>query len=320
MKKVLVVLMLMAVAAIVASAVTAAPSLPITKPPLGPVPSYTGPVQDPHAIQGQWFKDMGTSAEAARCYEFHDNVTSHGGGSSSFNAIYGKVNSLTLVSGKITAFTIQATITNDVPALSPWIEGTNSHGEYVEQPREQYVGPLLQTKLTTSFAISGLGNLPASWTAPYRDRQPYITAQGFDELAWYCWTPGNPDPEKQPYGGYYVPTYDFGDIGIGQSVTRNLSFIVDGAGIDSSDPRYTATMESYTAAEGQGDIFLNRTTSLKISDWIDELTLDTGIPYPTDPLKGSDVSVFHCVPEPGSLLALGGGLLSLAGMALRRRR
>ncbi len=41
-------------------------------------------------------------------------------------------------------------------------------------------------------------------------------------MGWYCWTddPNAPDPA----GDYWVPTYDFGDIEVGQSVTRQLAF------------------------------------------------------------------------------------------------
>ena len=42
----------------------------------------------------------------------------------------------------------------------------------------------------------------------------------------------------------------------------------------------------------QTDILLNRTTSLKISTWIDDPAPDTGYAYPEEPLRGSDASVF----------------------------
>jgi hypothetical protein len=60
---------------------------------------------------------------------------------------------------------------------------------------------------------------------------------------------------------------------------------------------------------------MNRTTSLKISDWLDMLALDPGTPYPVPANVSSDVSVFFNIPEPTSL-----ALLSLSGLALLRRR
>jgi hypothetical protein len=47
------------------------------------------------------------------------------------------------------------------------------------------------------------------------------------------------------------------------------------------------------------DVLLNRTTSLKISTWLDDLSRDLCIPYPeAEPFRGSDCSVFHNIPEP----------------------
>ena len=103
-------------------------------------------------------------------------------------------------------------------------------------------------------------------------------------------------------GDFYVPTWDFGDIARGQSVTRTLSFIVDGAGLDPADPRAELLVNP-----DRPDLLANRTTSLKISTWIDNLTADTGIAYPQDPLRGSDASVFHNIPEPTMMVLLGLG-------------
>jgi hypothetical protein len=316
MKKAYLVATVVAIALLLSAAAMAAPSLPITKPPVvsGPNP-YTGPTNDPTAVQGQWFRDAITEESTYRPYEFYDNRVLYGGGSSSTDAIYGKVTDIALNGSLITSFVVQATIRNDTAtAKGTWFDGANSHWETLRAP-ETYAGPLLDTKLTTSFAISSTANVPSQWTPPYTEIQPYIIAEDYDELAWYCWSPGEGDPE----GGYYVPTFDFGDIPLGASVTKYLHFTVGELGLDPVDPRYAAVYESYWADEGAGDIFSNRTTSLKISDWVDTLALDDGTPYPGSPMASSDVSVFHAVPEPSSLLAMFSGLAGL-GVLIRRRR
>lgn len=315
-KMICLVAMVIAASLLLSTAVMAAPSLLITKPPVvsGTNP-YTGPANDPTAVQGQWFKDVDTQGLTVRPYEFYDNKQGFGGGTASTNAIYGKVANITFQGPNISGFTIKATISNDTPSSTgTWADGSNSHGETLNTT-QRYEGALLNTKLTTSFAISGLGNLPSAWAPPYTDNQPYVIAQTPDELGWYCWSPGHGDPT----GGFYVPTYDFGNIPVNQSATRFLSFGVAGLGLDPSDSRFGVVMDSYYAAEGLGDLFVGRTTSLKISDWLDTLALDDGSPYPMPPGISSDVSVFHAVPEPGSLLALCSGLAGL-GVFIRRKR
>lgn len=304
---------------LLSTAVMAAPSLRISKPPVvsGSNP-YTGPVQDSDASAGQWFRDVeGMQAETVRPYEFYDNKQGSGGGLSSTNAVYGKAKNLIYQGPNIIGFTIRATITNDTPSSTgAWADGLNSHGETLHTT-QKYVGTLIGTRLTTSFAIGGLGGLPSAWVPPYSDLQPYIIAQNYDWRAWYCWSPGL--EQGGPTGGYFVPTYDFGNIPVGGHVTRDLSFTVSGAGLDPSDPRFGAVIDSSYALVGGGDLFAARTTSLKISNWLDTLALDNGFPYPVPPGTSSDVSVFHAVPEPGSLLALCSGLAGL-GVFIRRKR
>jgi hypothetical protein len=336
---------------------SAAPSLPITKPPVQEVfHPWTGPTNDSNAAQGQWFQRVSDETLEVRPYEFHDNVLNndpmlnYGGGTASYLAIYGKVNSITRAAGTsyVTAFSIRARITNDTPATTPWYRGEDSHGEYttmapiypsdkndpinnpVVDTTGQYVGTLYDTKLTIEFAVGrnsqGGLKLPATWTDPYTQGQygpnsnpNYVVAENPDQMAWYCWTPNNPEG-KQPYGDFYVPTYDFGDIAPGQTVERILSFTVsDPNGIEPADPRYLLLDQSYGAPEGEGDIFLNRTTDLKIGDWIDNIAADTGVAYPLDPFKAGNVSVFHGVPEPSTFVLLAVGVIGLLGCLWRRR-
>ena len=305
-------LLMVAAIVLMAAVALAAPSLPIHKlganPPIGPNPSYTGPVNDPHAVYGQWFMNR-AGLQEVRPYEFHDNVIDEGGGYADSKAIEGYATNIVTnpTNGFIQSFDITATITNDTPATSDWVEGTNSHDEFAN-PRDQYVGTLYDTKLTIEFALAEIQLMPDGFSDPYRQGfLPYIIAENEDQWAWYCYTPGSP-PQGQStaVGNYYVPTWDFGDIAQGQSVTRTLSFIVDGAGLDPADPR----AELLNSVD-RPDLLANRTTSLKISTWIDNLTADTGIAYGQDPLRGSDASVFHNIPEPTMMVLLGlGGVMA----------
>jgi len=297
----------------------AAPSLTITKPPVTPVPSWTGPGSPPmpppgdiHAIAGQWFVDRAThTIFTNRTHEFYDNVDpGFGGGYASFFAIYGYVSAVVGGGGApILAFDIIATISNDIPAQSPWLTGNNSHGEqrvYTNMVDQKFEGPLLDVKLAAEFSIDPTIPFPMPFLPPYFDPYPgvYIEALNHDQLAWYCWTEGDPEAPL-PSGDFHVPTWDFGSIPMGASSTRVLSFSIP-AGMMPADPRYLVIESSFATGD---DVLLNRTTSLKISDWIEVLVGDTGAPYP-EPEHSSDVSVFHNVPEPGifagiSLIILG---------------
>lgn len=328
------------------ASVYAAPGLPVTKPPVLPVPSWTGPINDAHAVMGQWFIDKnlwdpgtGQNGTEVRPFEFHDNVIDYGGGDlgtfDSSRSIYGKVTSITThpTNGNITGFTIRARITDDRPALSLWFRGENSHGEWetvaptnLENPNDpvddpaydpftkQNNDPMRNVKLTVEFAVSDPTHLP-EMVSPYRqgENPAYIVAVNHDELAWYCWTPDNPE-NKFPTGDFYVPTFDFGDIAPGGFVERDLFFTVSDAGILPTETRYSVLTTSLENLWGNGDIFSNRTTDLKIGDWLDNVRFDFGTPYFTDPIKGGNVSVFY-IPEPTTL-----GLLALGGLALLRVR
>jgi hypothetical protein len=288
----------------------ASPALPVIKPPLQPVPSYTGPQGDPHAIAGQWFYSLGCPREFALPYEFYDNKYGYGGSQvASTLAIEGYVQNIAYNGeGKITGFGIRATITNDdAESYGPWQEGGNSHGEYTNE-RERYICNMYDVKLTVEFADDGIqGNLPSGGV--YLPEQN-VYAKNYSDLAWYCWTPENPDPEKVPWGDYIVPTYSFGNIMHYQSVTENLDFGLY-APAGQEDSLYQFLEE---AVANNWDVFANRTTSLKISQYIDNLVRDDGTPYPTSPLGGSDVSVFFTnIPEPATIV-----LLVLGGLLLRR--
>ncbi len=310
MKKIVLVVL---AALFVATIACAAPSLPITKPPVtdginaGPAPI------DPDAIQGQWFTDRTTGLQEVRTHEFYDNMELFGGGEVatggfSTDAIYGKVSNIIFGPGsEITAFDIDATIHNDTGhELDDWDDGYNSHTESLSTS-DNWVGTLYKTKLTAEFALNQDRLEPAIWNPPYTDQDPHFIAVNEDEEAWYCY--------NTQQGDFYVPTWDFGDIPVDESATRKLSFVVEGMGLLPTDPRYNAIMTSFSADPGKGDILQNRTTSLKISDWVEPLTLDDGSAYPA-PGHSSDVSVFHNIPEPTSAVLIAG----LGFILIRMRR
>ena len=279
--------------------VWAAPGLPITKPPV--LGLYkTGPNPDPASTNGQWFFNPNGQIEEYRTHEFYDNVQGDGGGIMSFNSISGYVSRVESdLSGAITNFEITATIFNDTDTrLGFWIGGSNSHFEVNNNFENDYVGILKDVKLTAEFAVIGdsaAPALPVPWIPPYYDssNSVYIASVNEDQWAWYCWNQA--EQEAGAMGGtgdYHVPTWDFGDIPVGESRTRVLQFVVPG-GLPPTDPRHEVIMGSSLE---KNDILLNRTTSLKISTWIDVLAYDIGVPYPhlggSDPKRSSDVSVF----------------------------
>ncbi len=264
-------------------------------------------LQDPLAVQGQWFAGGGIGAPSARPLEFHDNAIGSGGGFAGTTAINGYVSALNQNAGGITSFVVRATITNDTVFNLSWQPGANSHGES-QTLQPPYVGDMYETMLVAEFALTDLGNQPAPWGAPYTQITPEILAMNENDSAWYCYSMGS--PQGNP-GNYYVPAWDFGTILLGQSVTRDLLFNVNGA-ISPLDSRFLPLMTSFT---NQVDILSNRTTSLKISNWVEGIAIDNGAPYLSDPLEGSNASVFF-VPEASTT-----SLLALLGLvALRRRR
>jgi hypothetical protein len=282
------------------SSTLAGPSLPINKPPVQSAALLTGPSVDPASTNGQWFIDQ-TGAESVRANEFYDETL---GGPAGFNAITGYVDSITFAGGPgtpIVAFTIQATIINDASTTGSWSSGSNRHGETLSYQGTPYAGPLVDTQLAAEFAIADTNKLPIVFQGPYRDRTNYIVAVNEDQFAWYCWNPDDQNPEHKPSGGYFVPTWDFGTIQYGQSASRKLSFVVLN-GMPPIDSRYPVIVQSFAQTN---DVLMNRTLSLKISTWIDEIARDTGAQQEEPPLRLSDVSVFHNLGEPEPYMDFG---------------
>lgn len=286
----------------VASTSLAAPSLPVTKLPVtSGTFALTGPPADAASTNGQWFQNISDSQQEYCTHEFYDNVTGSGGGNMSNIAISGRVSRVVGGNGgtPITEFDITATIFNDTAKDTlNWSASSNSHDEVRSVNMEDlYFGMLRDTKMTAEFAVSEHGTLPSIWTPPYIESDGEdIVSTNEDQLAWYCW---NPDEQGAPGGAgdFRVPTWNFGDIPQGGSSTRVMKFVIFN-GISLGDTRYAVIMDSYNNGT---DVLVGRTTSLKVSTWIDTLASDAGIPYPHEgggiPARSSDVSVFHNVDK-----------------------
>jgi hypothetical protein len=235
-------------------------------------------------------------------------------------AIFGWVSSIAYAAtGNISAFTIDATVTNDLFFPEAGNPGSNAHNEFVTSP-VPYAGPMVKTKICAEFAISGA--LPTQWVNPYFDdisatipgiaNPYYIQATNQNQDAWYCWTPGV-TPPIGPAGNYYVPAWDLGFIPVGGSATVQMQFVITSlAGMSPLDPRFNILVNS---SQNMLDVLWNRSESLKISEWIDGIDIDpigTGI---ARPMTKSNASVFF-IPEPTTMLLLGIGSLAI----VRRRR
>ena len=282
---------------------------------------------DPESKQGQWFIRRDAPDPEVRTHEFYDNALEHGGGAKATTAIHGRAVNILTPSGNmwtpgmpIGSFDILATITNDLPG-EPTLaeEGDNSHQEFVADRKWiDHRMIMTEVKLTAEFAVDPHVGPPFSGAPnpPYNGgREKYIVAENHDQLGWYCFSD---EAGLDPFGQFSVPTWDFADMGPGESAQRRMSFYVLDALADPSallpgDPEYIAIQENE-------DLLLNRSTSLKISTWVDTLWMDTGMPYPSEPMRGSDCSVFFNpveVPEPGMLVLL--ACMGFVLLAARRR-
>lgn len=312
--------------ALLAGLAHASPALDIR---VGPVISNVpaGPTFDPNSSQGQWFLPITGANPEVRTHELYDNISGQGGGPNNHLAIRGRVlNFIPGPSGTIGGYTIRASITNNTPNVNgQWAPGRNMHNEnlFAGTP---YVGTMYAVKLTTHWADDGIQgnftpggpNLP-SQSSPLPTGEANAYAVNYDELGWYSHPFGNPATGAPP-GAFQVPTFDFGDIQVGQTVTRDLQFNF-----------YVPVAASAinTNILSAPDIFIARSNDLKIgayfqADPVLNSITDPGSAYPFGGLPGSvgaeygNVSVFfNTVPTPGAgVLALMGGVAA----ARRRRR
>ncbi len=292
----------MVLSAVLIAPTLAAPGLQVTKPPVTPMDLPTGPGMDPCSASGQWFLDL-EGNEQFRSHEFFDNVynpdvpSGPGGGWASTRAIRGHVVDVTFdTSGTyIERFKVKAIITNDMPAIGEdllW-SGDNRHNEALTS-RQQVDGTMYKTKMAVEFAIADLGLLPAAFVGPYLEGpRPFVIAENEDQFGWYCFNPDSEPGAKLP-GDYWVPVWDFGKIDPGDEASRELEFSVEPPGLDASDMRFGTILNSWQQGD-ESDLLANRTPSLKISTWIENMGWDDGSAYPEMLARGSNVSVFFNV-------------------------
>ncbi|MCL5104711.1 MAG: hypothetical protein M1133_11450 [Armatimonadetes bacterium] len=259
----------------------------------------------------QWFQStLKTSSTSYR--ELFDNLQSGGfpamswpwGGAASTDAIKGVIKNVALSGGMVVGFTVEASVTNDSyyqPGSLVGTSGGNSHGQSAGNISGQYILNLREVRLAAAFADDSIpGNWPAT-VAPFSAEEPNAYAVNSDHLAWYCYGMGYP-PTPNGASGYWVPAWDMtgGSVtcnGVpstpdvimpGETHTRLIDF-----GLHTPvSPFSTFGIFLINAQSGNWDIFVNRTTSLKIGDYADELAQDTGIAFPTSPNRGSNVAVF----------------------------
>jgi len=268
-----------------AGCVIGAPSRPLTDVS-GPLPTLQWFIRLPGPIEA-------TSAEK----EFYDNAQGPEmpsipwGGLAGSRAIYGWVARIDYnMIEEIIGFAIEATITNDsyvYDGVLAETKGGNDHQQTAPDIAGQAIEVMRNTRVTASFADTGLTPDPTT----------NIHAVGYDELGWYCYSLEEP-PLPQPNGDYVVPTWDFGTIPPGGTVTRRLEFVVSPP--EPPGTRLFALLQ--LSNQKTADVLANRTTSLKISQFVDTLFGDDGTAWP-GPIgsSSSDVSVFFDSVRVGSL-------------------
>ncbi len=235
----------------------------------------SGPVWDSTAVKGQWFLDPRSDRVHAKTMEFHDDENPL-----SINGVVQNIIYDGSPASNIVAFSVLATVTHDLPAEFPPNAGSNSHAEVQSPQMNVYTGTLHQARITAEFAVADIALLPAGIIPYYPDPVSrgmyFIEAVNEDELAWYCWTPD--DPQHLPSGNFQVPAWILGDIPAGGNASVLMEFQVRDAGgmpagIPMHDYRHSVIRFS---GQYQADLLYNRSASLKISHWLDTLLIDYG--------------------------------------------
>jgi hypothetical protein len=271
------------------------------------VKSPSGPMWDTWAAQGQWFLNPLNGMTNAMPWEFHDDDPFQVKGFS----IQGVVQSITFdgtPASNIVAFTVQATVINNLGMITQQMSSSNSHNEVQSPllPYPSYSGTMEDTRIVAEFAVASMAMLPSGTVPYYNDPVSpppngyFIEAVNEHELAWYCWAPN--DPQGRQVGNFQVPTWKLGTIKPGASASVQMLFQISGGVMPITDYRHSVIRYSQM---NQADIFYARHPSLKISHWLDTLLVDNygGLgwimappgqykPEPPEYEYASDVSVF----------------------------
>lgn len=292
-----------------------------SQPALAP----NGPPPDPSAQQGQWFVNVTNGFESANSWELHDSDDSLCIRGYVVNILWGSISG---GSTNIAGFTILATVSNALVLAAPAAAAaTNSHFEVQVPPQPQFLGWMRNTRLVAEFAVAetGPGGPPFVGIAPsmpglgppyYYDPQAgsqyTIEAQNEGFAAWYCFQAPQPPYPNNPPGAYYVPAWQLGDVPPGGTAQVLMDFRIKAYGggpaeMPSSDIRHSVIRHSFMNAS---DVLYNRGESLKISEWIDLILVDSGSLIHSIPAEGqepieyiyaSDASVFFDTAGPADL-------------------
>lgn len=312
MKRLILVVMIVVAQLLLVDSALAGPARPIRSDMFNNPPQPSGPPHDPFAIQGQWFADANNPdmPKQVKSWEFHDNW--HSDSDESWT-IRGVVQSITYdgsPGSNIVAFTVLATVFNNLPSQMMPTASSNSHNEVQSPPYPDYAGPMLGARITAEFAVADMTKLPNGnppyYTDPVSGGRYFIEAVNEHEWAWYCWSPDQVGQFPGGPGAYQVPAWILGDIPPGTSKQVLMQFQISGGVMPRSDYRHSVIRYSM---QNNADLLYNRHSSLKISHWLDTLLIDYtsyiaappyywepgGEPYQPEPpeyIYASDASVF----------------------------
>lgn len=314
----------------VGSLAVASPAIDVRSVGVGPITAGNapaGPAIDPTTQAGQWFLNN-NGTQVASSHEFYDNIDGSGGGPPNHLAIRGSFLNYIFSGPNITGYAINVSITNNTPLVNgPWASQPNLHGENRLTPTNNYVGTMYDVRFSSHWADDGIqGNFnPTGPNIPSNNPgtssgESNSYAVGYDALAWYSHTTAGGIPgttQQWPAGQYQVPTWDFGNIAVGQTVTRTLTFMLYNFASNAAVP-------PATFFQGQ-DLLIARSDDIRIASYFQDDPILNGIfdrlqPYPPgsfSPLTSQygNSSVFFSIPAPGAAMAL-----ALGGLFASRRR
>lgn len=260
---------------------------------------------DPVPIS-QYYQSGATSS--AEFYDHPNYETGVGypwGGTSGYQSIKAVPQNVHIdpATGGIDTFQLSVSITNDTYETSETLWSTygwNDLSQNADDILTQQEIIMRDVKLCLEFADDGvLGNMD-----PDLGIEPLVYAIGYDDLAWYGYSYDQP-PQAVPGspGGYVVPAYNITtSLAPGATATKVISFGTH-LPIMSDDPLY-----SMLTSGDCTDLFANRTSSLKISNYPDAISgCDTDETSPWNVgANSSNVSVFFNSPESEPCLGVNG--------------